>query len=257
MRVIFNRLYSNDKLEQGNIISLPIENSFYLDKVMRLKIGDKFKIFNKQDGEFFCVVREKNKSKLLIEIEDKTKEVQKEPPLLLALCLIKPDKFIEAINSAVQIGVTGIIPVISSRCNIRKINYERCNKVLIEATEQSGRFIPPLLYKTINIDNLHLFVFDEILKDKQEKSLIYADETMQNYIKKTDIEHINLLPKNNCLNSCILIGPEGGFSEEERNLLIAQKNTYRVSLGQNILRAETAVTYALTSIINKLLYSHE
>ena len=141
------------------------------------------------------------------------------------------------IQKATELGVTKFIPIIFNRTIVRKINSERLEKIIIEATEQSNRIKPPLLEKSQNLKNF--------LKNNEKKiDLIFTDLNTKN--KKIELN------KNSKKPLCIIIGPEGDFSEEERQSILNFKDVKPVKINQNILRSETAVISSI-SILSYIL----
>jgi 16S rRNA (uracil1498-N3)-methyltransferase len=135
------------------------------------------------------------------------------------------------IQKATELGVTKFIPVITERTVVRNINYERLIKIVTEASEQSNRLSIP------EIDKLQRL--DEFFKNNKNLNLIFGDLNSDN--KKLKINNKKLL--------CILIGPEGDYTEVEREKILKYSGTQSIKLGNNILRTETAVISAL-SVIN-------
>ena len=136
------------------------------------------------------------------------------------------------IQKATELGVTKFLPIIFNRTIVRKINKERLEKIVIEASEQSNRLNIPLIEKAQNLKNfLKLNSMD----------LIFTDLNSDN--KKIDKSKLTNKP------ICIIIGPEGDFSETEREEILSFKNVQALKINENILRSETAVISAI-SILN-------
>jgi 16S rRNA (uracil1498-N3)-methyltransferase len=135
------------------------------------------------------------------------------------------------IQKATELGVTKFLPIIFDRTIVRKINKERLEKVIIEAAEQSNRINVPVLEQP---QNLKSFL-------KNDMDLIFTDLNASN--KKIDLKMITANP------TCVIIGPEGDFSEQERQEILKFKGVQPIKINENILRSETAVISAL-SIIN-------
>jgi 16S rRNA (uracil1498-N3)-methyltransferase len=138
------------------------------------------------------------------------------------------------IQKATELGVTKFIPIITDRTIIRKINSNRLEKIIIESSEQSNRLKIPILEKVIPLENF--------IKNNQKLNIIFGD-------LNTDNKNINIkkLSDNNPI--CILIGPEGDFTEEERQKILELKNIQCLKINNNILRAETAAI-SMISIVN-------
>ena len=137
------------------------------------------------------------------------------------------------IQKATELGVTKFIPVITERTVVRNINYERLIKIVTEASEQCNRLSIPEIDKIQKLD--------EFFKNNKDLNLIFGDLNSDN--KKLEINNKKLL--------CILIGPEGDYTEVEREKILKYGGTQSIKLGNNILRTETAVISAL-SVINFL-----
>ncbi len=133
---------------------------------------------------------------------------------------------------ATQLGVTKIVPLITERSQFRSVNIERLTKCVIEATEQSERLSSPVIEPAISIQDYlkktNNFVLYANEHEKEENSILKLNKDI------TDIS--------------IVIGPEGGFTNDEIALLASYNNTHSISLGKNILRAETAAVAALAQI---------
>ena len=139
------------------------------------------------------------------------------------------------IQKATELGVTKFLPIIFDRTIVRKINKERIEKIVIEASEQSNRINVPTIEESQNLDNL---------LDKNKIDLIFTDLNSNNM--KVD----KLKFTNNPV--CIIIGPEGDFSEAEREKILSFKGVQPIKINENILRSETAVISAI-SIINYVI----
>lgn len=232
---LLNRIYVNEKLAENLTLEINDESSHYLKNVLRLKIGNKFRIFNSFNGEFLAEILSFTKKHIIIKILTFLRMEVTKLDLTLALSIIKADKMLDAMNMAVQLGVTRIIPLVSQRSQLKSINYERCSRCIIEASEQSGRIILPILENPLNLM--------EYLSGNQniDQMIIYANEN-ENFTN--NILAIKALsPK-----LSIIIGPEGGWTDIELELLKSFSNTYSVSLGRTIMRTETAVAAAIAQI---------
>ncbi|XVN40634.1 MAG: 16S rRNA (uracil(1498)-N(3))-methyltransferase [Rickettsia endosymbiont of Argas persicus] len=231
----FNRIYINKRLAKNSKLELGSDHTHYIKTVLRLRLNDKFRIFNSIDGEFMAQIIKIDKNSLLAQIQEGLKESFSEPSLTLVIAVIKQDKLMLAINMATQLGVTKIVPLITERCQFRSVNIERLTKCVIEATEQSERLNPPVIEPAIFIQ--------DYLK-KSNNFVLYANEheKEENSILKLKSYNIDIT------DISIIIGPEGGFTDEEIIFLASYKNVHSISLGKNILRAETAAVTALVQI---------
>ena len=143
---------------------------------------------------------------------------------------------LDAIDMAVQLGVTKIIPLIAERSQFRTVNTQRLMKCIIESTEQFERLIPWILMPVVS---LSLF-----LEQTLDNSIIYANENENNTLLKI----MPIYSSDISANLSVVVGPEGGFSQNELQMLSLKPNTLSISLGSNILRTETAVARCLAQI---------
>ena len=228
------RLYFPDKIQSDLSPHLSKEQTHYLKDVMRLKIGDKLSIFN-TSGEWNAVIEAYEKKGVKIKIMEKARDKYNEKNIWLAFSPIKQNQLNFVIQKGTELGVQKFIPILSERTIVREINTERIKKIIIEASEQSNRISVPEINKP------------ELLKKflsqfPKNGSLIFCDiNSNQNSLK-------NILARNVDDPICILIGPEGDFSEKERKMIIDLNQTYSISLAKNILKAETAALSAITIV---------
>ena len=142
------------------------------------------------------------------------------------------------IQKATELGVTKFVPIITDRTIVRKINYERVKKIIIEAAEQSNRLTVPDIEKAQNLKSF-------LEKNNNKVNMIFGDINTKNQKLDSKIKKENK-------PICIIIGPEGDFTENERKEIINFKNLQSLKINNNILRSETAVISSL-SIINYFL----
>ncbi len=229
---------SNIRLFYPESLSINLEGkldkaqSHYLTKVMRIPNGGNFSLFNKF-GEWQTTIKEISKNDLTFKVIKRLRYEESETDLWLAFSPIRSNFFNFMIQKATELGVTKFIPIITERTVVRKINYERLIKIVTEASEQSNRLSIP------EIDNIQKL--DDFFINNKDLNLIFGDLNSDN--KKLKINNKKLL--------CILIGPEGDYTEVEREKILKYSGTQAIKLGNNILRSETAVISAL-SVINFL-----
>ena len=232
------RLYFPDKIQSDLSSHLTKDQTHYVKDVMRLKIEDKLSIFNTQ-GEWSAVIESYEKNGAKIKIMGKVRDKDNEQNIWLAFSPIKQNPLNFVIQKGTELGVQRFIPILSERTIVREINIERIKKIIVEASEQSNRISVPEINKP---DSLKFFlsIFPK------NGCLIFCDiNSNQNNLK-------NIFEKKVDGPMCILIGPEGDFSENERKMIIDHNQTYSISLAKNILKAETAALSAIT-IINHYL----
>ncbi len=220
-----SRIYTTSRIAKNQIITLSDDIFHYCKSVLRMKISEEFRLFNSIDGEFKAEIRAINKRDLQVFIGQKLREVEHQNPLILAMCIIKPDRFTEALKAVVQQGVTEIIPVISVRTQFRSINQQRLTKCIIESVEQSEGFVIPVLRLPVNLK--------EFCNINGVDQIIFANEEESGGVKINSIKKFEE-------NIAILVGPEGGFSPSEKEKLISNPKIISVSLGNRVLRSEVA-----------------
>ena len=227
------RLYFLENLYLNLSDKLDKSQSHYLTKVMRLKVGDNISLFN-TSGEWEAKILNISKNIVEFKIIKQLRSKKNEKELWLAFSPIKSNYFNFMIQKATELGVTKFIPIIFDRSVVRKINKERLKKIIIEAAEQSNRIDIPLIENTQNLKSF--------LNNKM--NLIFADLNSNN--KKIDLKKLKKNP------ICLIIGPEGDFSEKEREQILFFDGVQPIKINENILRSETAVISAL-SIINYVI----
>ena len=229
IRLFFSNLLSanlTDKLDKSQ--------SRYLTKVMRVKENDVFSLFNK-DGEWQAKILGVTKGIVIFETTKQLRQKENTKDLWLAFSPIKSNYQNFMIQKATELGVTKFLPIIFDRTVVRKINKERLEKIVIEASEQSNRINVPLIESAQKLDNF--------LK-MSSMDLIFTDLNSDN--KKIDRSKLTDKP------ICIIIGPEGDFSETEREKILSFKGVQAVKINENILRSETAVISTI-SILNYVI----
>ena len=227
------RLFCEVTLTVGETINLETEQTHYLKNVMRCKINEKILVFDNYTGEYTAEIVNIHKRSIDIEILEKTKSRYVPGDVWLIFCPLKKTRTDFLIEKSTELGLRKFLPTFSDKTQTKTVSLDRCKKNIIEAVEQcGGTFIPEIL-PIVSLAR----VIDELPEDRK---LIFCDETLEN----RNISECLLLEKPEKI--ALLVGPEGGFSHMERNLLKTKKNVLPVSLGNRILRAETAAVAALT-----------
>ena len=224
------RLFFPKSLSLNLTDKLDKSQSHYVSKVMRLKEKEVFSLFN-SSGEWEAKILNITKSIVEFNVMKQLRQKENTKDLWLAFSPIKSNYFNFMIQKATELGVTKFLPVIFERTIVRKINKERLEKVIIEAAEQSNRITVPSIEDP---QKLKSFLNNDM-------DLIFTDLNTTN--TKIDIKKLTTKP------TCVIIGPEGDFSEEEREEILRFNDVQPIKINQNILRSETAVISAL-SIIN-------
>ncbi|MDC0416046.1 16S rRNA (uracil(1498)-N(3))-methyltransferase [Candidatus Pelagibacter sp.] len=225
------RLFFPESLTINFEGKLDKSQSHYLLKVMRIENDKPFSLFN-ASGEWEAVINEVSKSIINFKVTKQLRQKENTKEIWLAFSPIKSNYQNFMIQKATELGVTKFLPIIFDRSIVRKINNERFKKIIIEACEQSNRINLPDIIKTQTLDK---FIYSN------EVNLIFTDLNSEN--KKLDKNKFDEKP------ICVLVGPEGDFSEEEREKILKYKSVCSIKINDNILRSETAVISSL-SIVN-------
>jgi len=228
------RLFFKESLSLNLTAKLDKLQSHYVNKVMRVKVGEVFSLFNKS-GEWETKILTISKNIVEFNITKQLRQKENVKELWLAFSPIKSNYFNFMIQKATELGVTKFLPIIFDRTIVRKINKERLEKVIIEAAEQSNRINVPSIEEPQSLK-------DFLSNEKMD--LIFTDLNSQN--KKLNLVKLTNNP------TCVIIGPEGDFSEEEREKILSFKGVQPIKINENILRSETAVISSL-SIVSYLI----
>ncbi len=225
------RLFVDHTLGEAQSVPLNKDQAHYIFSVMRKSIGDKILIFDGTNGEWLASIEEISKRSGVLRCIKQTNRQVMPPDIWLFFSPLKKVRTDLIVEKATELGVAKIIPVQTEHTNADRINLHRLNAHAREAAEQcGGTYIPKIgELKKIN----------EVLKNfPKDRKLLFCDEKLQE-------SEVNLesLKKGKW---AILVGPEGGFSEIERNHLKKLKFSYSISLGPRILRADTAVVTAIS-----------
>ena len=226
------RLFFSESLSINLNSKLEKSQSHYLTKVMRLKVGELFSLFN-QSGEWEAKINEISKGIVEFSVVKHLRSQENSKEVWLAFSPIKSNYFNFMIQKSTELGITKFLPIIFDRTIVRKINKQRLEKVIIEAAEQSNRINIPKIEKPQNLKSF-------LSKNKNKINLIFADLNSQN--KKLDLKKVTNKP------ICIIIGPEGDFSEVEREEILSYEGVNSIKINKNILRSETAAISAISII---------
>jgi 16S rRNA (uracil1498-N3)-methyltransferase len=229
--IFMYRFFLKTKIEDPQSIVIADKEIIHkITKVLRLKVGDSFVLFDTDAAEYEVVLKEINKAKAVCGFIRKSYTSRDlEIEINLHQSLLKADKFEWLCQKVTEIGVKKIIPVVSENCVVKELNQnkvKRCQKIIEEATIQSGGKISPVFGSLVK--------FEEAIKSLNPKQLnLIAYEQEEENLLADVLNHA----KSEVVN--LFIGPEGGFSPFEIDLA-RQNSLVSVSLGKRILRAETA-----------------
>lgn len=229
------RLYTESALTVQAAAVLDTPQTHYLKNVLRRKEGDSLRLFNGRDGEFSATLEKIGKKEAIARINDQIMPRPPAPPRIhLVFAPLKKARMDMLVEKAVELGATDLHPVLTERTENRHLNLERLNAQAIEALEQCERLEKPAIHPPEKLETL--------LARWQGPPLLACIERAEAPFL-ADI----LMPGDRAAHA-VLIGPEGGFSPRETDMIMKVQACRPVSLGPVILRAETAVFYVLSLI---------
>jgi 16S rRNA (uracil1498-N3)-methyltransferase len=239
------RLHIPQPLSAGAALAPTLDQSRYLTQVMRLKAGDELLAFNGKDGEWRVSVAEVLKKGVVLKAEAQVRAQITPPDVHLVIATVKKAALEFAVEKATELGAARIRLMTTARTQPQHLRLDRLDAIAEESAEQTGRLDVPPVDKPQTLNAL-LDGWDET------RRLMFCDETggapvmssLAPYAPSTPSGSPS--PDGGGMPWAILIGPEGGFTPEERDRLRALPFTTAVSLGPRVLRADTAATTALT-----------
>jgi len=232
------RIFINKTISQNLLIYIKGKQFHFLKNVLRSSINDKINIFDGITGEWDSVILSINRDTIILKVINKINTISKSNDVWLIFSPIKQYRMNIAIQKATELGVSRIIPCLTEYTNVRNINVKNLLDNAIEASEQSERNDIPKIEKEIEFNKL-------LLDWPEDRIIIFCDE--KENINSAIIKKLTPL-KNSLKKSAIFIGPEGGFSEHEREMLLNKDKVIPVSLGNRLLRSDTAIAVSLFSI---------
>lgn len=226
------RLFIRAALGEGATVELDASQANYLGNVMRLGLGAELLVFDGQSGEWLARIGEAGRKRMTLTVERRTREAETIPDVWLAFAPVKRAQTDWLVEKATELGAARLIPVVTQRTVAERVKLERLHAIAIEAAEQCGRTLVPEIVEPIALKQL-------LSGGGQRRTLYFADERGG----EPAGEAFKRGP------ALILIGPEGGFTDQERALIRAEPHAVAISLGPRILRAETAALAALASFM--------
>lgn len=227
------RLFIEADLRAGAELALDQAQSRYLAAVMRLSAGDELLVFNGRDGEWRAAVAHVGKRSVALSVEAQARPQAAGPDLELLVALVKRARLETIVEKAAELGAARVRLVITERTNADHARLDRLAAIAVEAAEQTGRLDVPAIAPPVRLPRL-------ISDWPTGRRLLFCDEAGE---APPALEALGRRPAGPW---SILIGPEGGFSAKERELLRSQPFTAPASLGPRILRADTAAIAALS-----------
>jgi 16S rRNA (uracil1498-N3)-methyltransferase len=229
------RLFVDATLESGATVVLARDQSNYLGNVLRLKAGDTILAFNGRDGEWLASITGRKRPEAL-EIATQTRPQDRLPELAYVFAPLKHARLDYMVQKAVEMGVSSLQPVLTRFTQVSRVNSERMRANVIEAAEQCGILGIADVAEPVALDRF-------LSGRKPQRLLVFCDEAAG------VANPLQMLEGADAADGIdILIGPEGGFADEERSVLLRQPKILRLSLGPRILRADTAGVAALALV---------
>jgi 16S rRNA (uracil1498-N3)-methyltransferase len=224
------RLFVGGPLGPGISVELDAGQANYLGSVMRLKLGDEALLFDGASGEWLARVADTGKKRMMLSIERRTGEQEAVPDCWLAFAPVKRSQTDWLVEKATELGIARLLPVTTKRTIVERVKLERLAAIAIEAAEQCNRTTVPEIAEPQSLENF--------LKARDDgRTLYFADEAGG----EPAMDAFKPGP------AALLTGPEGGFTDKEREAIRAESNVIAISLGPRILRAETAALAAITT----------
>ncbi len=247
------RLFVEDRLKAGVAIALDADAANYLRNVLRLKDGDAILLFNGRDGEWRAELASSGKRSLTAIPGEQTRAQPAPLDLHYLFAPLKHARLDYMVQKAVELGVSKLQPVLTQHTQVARVNLERMRANAIEAAQQCGVLALPEIAKPLDLKSL---------LDRQgrglgaERILVFCDEEAGMADPVAALAKLRsppsaLVPAGAApaaVPVAVLIGPEGGFSEEERAALLKIPNIVRLALGPRVMRADTAAVAALTLV---------
>jgi len=232
MRSAAVRLYVTAPLGPDATVALDAGQAHYVTNVMRLEVGAALGVFNGRDGEWSATLAEAAKKKAALRIGERRRAQDRLPELTLAFAPPKGPRLATIVEKATELGATALVPVITARSVVRGVDPARLRAVAIEAAEQCGRLSVPAIAEAAPLAKF-------VSAWPADRRLIFCDESGGG----APLAQMALLAPGEPVG--ILIGPEGGFSDDERAAVRRTPGVLAASLGPRILRVDTAAIGAL------------
>lgn len=231
------RLFIENDLRQDAQVALSREQSHYLANVMRRIVGDTVSLFNGRDGEWTATISALEKRNVHLCVDEQTREQHAEPDLWLVFAPIKKARLDFIAQKAAELGVSNLTPVITRRTIVDRVNTDRMKANAIEAAEQCERLTVPDIGETVKLEQC-------LANWPEGRRIMFCDEELSGEPAHAALQAA--CDKSTAGEWAILVGPEGGFDDRERELIKAKPDCVTVSLGPRVLRADTAAMTAIS-----------
>jgi 16S rRNA (uracil1498-N3)-methyltransferase len=233
------RLYVEAQLAGGQTLALDPAQANYLRNVLRLKAGGPVLVFNGREGEWRATLIDSGKRALALVVSEQTRAQTRPLDLHYLFAPLKHARLDYMVQKAVEMGASRLQPVLTRHTQVTRVNLDRMRANAVEAAEQCGILTLPEIAAPVSLE-------DMLAKRKAERLLVFCDEEAE--VKDPIAGLAAARPQAGAAPLAVLIGPEGGFAEDERSALLRAPNVIRLALGPRILRADTAAVAALTLV---------
>lgn len=250
------RLYVDAPLHAGASLPLDAAQAHYLADVLRLKEGDHVLVFNGREGEWRGALASAGKKRFALRLTEHARAQIAPTDLHYLFAPLKRARLDYMVQKAVEMGASKLAPVITRHTNAERVNIERMRANAIEAAEQCGilnlpEIVAPQPFAqaiaALEVERILVFCDEKAEVRSPVDQLIGAQRQPAAKVRNVGVDHhTDEWPTTSAL--AVIVGPEGGFSEDERRLLLARPNTVRLNLGPRILRADTAAVAALALV---------
>jgi 16S rRNA (uracil1498-N3)-methyltransferase len=230
------RLFVDAALAAGAAVALDRDQSNYLGNVLRLAPGETILVFNGRDGEWQAQVLGRKRLDRLT-VESMTRQQDRLPDLTYAFAPLKHARLDYMVQKAVEMGAASLQPVVTRFTQVGRVNGERMRANVVEAAEQCGILSLATVHDPVLLDRF-------LIARASDRLLVFCDEAAEVEDPVQALAGV----RDDSRGIDLLIGPEGGFAEEERAVLLRQPRIARLALGPRILRADTAAVAALALV---------
>lgn len=228
------RLYVARQLAESGEHALEHDQAHYVRDVMRLKPGDPLRLFNETDGEWLGFLTQATRKTVILRVERKLAEATPPPDIDFVFAPLKHARLDYLVQKATELGARRLRPVITRRTIVERVNLDRMRANAAEAAEQCNLVFVPEVMEPEKLDRL-LMGWDGT------RALVHCDEAARSRDTLAVLQGLRL-------PAAVLVGPEGGFTPEERSGLESLPFVTAISLGPRIMRADTAGTAALALV---------
>lgn len=230
------RLYVPVPLAAGAVIAASPEQAHYLRSVLRMAAGDELLVFNGTDGEWRVRLEPEGKRGARLYLVAQTRPQESGPDIDYLFAPLKRSRLDYMVQKAVELGAARLSPVITRRTIAERVNLERLQANVVEAAEQCGILRLPIVEPPADLAKV-------LARLDASRALVFCDEAAP---VASPLAALAALPRGTAV--AVLIGPEGGFTDEERAMITNRPGTIALSLGPRIMRADTAAVAALALV---------